>query len=188
MRDEKYAQLRFYAVRALGQMSSLSEENIEKIISIAARERDSSIREEAIHTLSRIGISNPEKMQQISNSLESLDLRNNSSLALLLCEILGESGTTQFISRGMELASYLTDISSKRRLTYAFYLSASEEGYESMIRQGKNRELVNFITSLAESTDKTLLTRVIESMKRSESDDKILDLINILETEVLYNM
>jgi HEAT repeat protein len=38
MRDEKYAQLRYFAIRALGQMNTLSEESIDKIINIAARE------------------------------------------------------------------------------------------------------------------------------------------------------
>ena len=86
MRDVKYAQLRFFAIRALGQMPNLSDESIDKIINIASRERDNSIREEAIQTLSRIGISNPVKMSLISNSLDNLDLRNNTSLALLLCD------------------------------------------------------------------------------------------------------
>jgi len=185
MRDEKYAQLRFYAIRALGQMPTLSDNAIEKLIAIAARERDPSIREEAVQTLSRIGISDPSKIQQISNSLENLDLRTNSALALLLCEILGESRSEEFISRGMELSDILTDSGSRRRLTYAFYLTGSEEGYESMILQGKNQELTNFITSLSESTDKLLLSRVIESMKRSESNRQILELISIIETEVL---
>ena len=56
MRESKYAQLRFYSLRALGEMDSLSESSIGKIIVIAARERDAAIKEEAIQTLSRIVI------------------------------------------------------------------------------------------------------------------------------------
>ncbi|MDA3808972.1 MAG: HEAT repeat domain-containing protein [Spirochaetaceae bacterium] len=186
MRDEKYAQLRYFAIRALGQMNTLSEESIDKIINIAARERDSSIRTEAVKTLSLLGISNPQKMKKISNSLDKLDLKNNTTLALLFCEILGESRSTEFISTGKELSAYLTDNSSLRRLTYAFYLTGSEEGYESMIRMGKTPDLVNFITSLVESSDKMILGRVLESLKRSESDVQILDLIDIIESEVLF--
>ena len=188
MRDDKYAQLRLYSIKALGQMTTLSESSIEKIISIAAKERDSSIKEEAIQTLSRIGISDPSKMIQISNSLETVDLEDSSSLALLLCEILGESGSADFISTGMKLSNYLDDLSSKRRLVYAFYLTGSEEGYESMIRLGKEDELTGFVTSLSESANRSILNRVIESMKRSESDRKLLSLIEIIEAEVLFSL
>jgi hypothetical protein len=125
-------------------------------------------------------------MKKISNSLDKLDLKNNTTLALLFCEILGESRSTEFISTGKELSAYLTDNSSLRRLTYAFYLTGSEEGYESMIRMGKTPDLVNFITSLVESSDKMILGRVLESLKRSESDVQILDLIDIIESEVLF--
>ncbi|MBI9106391.1 MAG: HEAT repeat domain-containing protein [Spirochaetales bacterium] len=188
MRDEKYAQLRFYAVRALGQMSRLSDDSVKKIINIAARERDSAIREEALQTILRIGIADTSKFSQMAGSLDSMDLRKNSALGLLICEILGELGSTDFISKGLELSDILTDISSKRRLAYAFYLSGTEEGYECMISQGKNSELTNFIISLAESTNKTILSRVIESMKRTETNEKVLALLDILETEVLYRM
>lgn len=187
MRDEKYAQLRYFAIRSLGQMPLVSSESIDKIIGIAARERDPSIREEAVQTLSRIGISDPEKMKQISVSLENLDLKNEKSLALLLCEILGESGSENFINSGRELGNYLTDVSSKRRLAYAFYLAGTEEAYENMIRLGKTGELTNFIVSLSESSNTMLLSRVIEKMRRSETDSSILELLSIVESEVLYN-
>lgn len=186
MRDAKYAQLRLYAIRALGQMTVLSDESVEKIISIAARERDSSIKEEALQTLSRIGISDPSKLEQISDSLTNLDFENNSDLALQLCEVLGEAQSTDFIPTGLKLAEHLSEPSSIRRLVYAFYLTGSEEGYKAMFLQGKNEELNNFITSLAESTDKTLLSRVIESIKRSETNNQVLSLVEIVESEILF--
>jgi HEAT repeat protein len=188
MRDEKYAQLRFYAVRALSQMNSLRDESVEKIINIAAKERDSAIREEAMRTLSRIGIADPSKMSQIAESLDSIDLKKNPALGLLICEILGELQSAGFISKGRELSDILTDISSKRRLTYAFYLNGTEEGYECMIMQGTNIELTNFIISLAESTNKTIMSRVVESLKRTETNDQVLTLLNIIEADVLFNM
>lgn len=185
MRDEKYAQLRFYAIRALGQMKSLRTESVEKIINIAAKERDSAIREETVRTLSRIGIADPSKISQIADSLDNMNLKENSDLSLLICEMLGEAGSTDFISSGMKLGEVLTDISSLRRLTYTFYLAGTEEAYEAMIQQGKNKELINFIISLTESTDKTSLTRVVESLKRTETDEQVLTLIEIIEAEVL---
>jgi len=187
MRDQKYAQLRFYAIRALGQMPSLSSENVDKIIGIASRERDPAIKEEAVQTLSRIGISDPEKMVQIVSALENMDLRDNAPLALMLCEILGEAGVTEFIPAGQKLAAFLTDFSSRRRLAYAFYLTGTEEGYDSMIRLATEESLFNFITSLAESSDRQLLSRVVERMKRSETDSDILELVAIIEAEVLFN-
>ena len=56
-------------------MNRLSDGSIEKIIDIAARERDSSIREEAMQTLLRIGIADPSKMSQIAGSLDNIDLK-----------------------------------------------------------------------------------------------------------------
>lgn len=185
MRDQKYAQLRLFAIKALGKMPSLSSENIDKIISIAARERDLSIREEAVQTLSRIGISEPEKMEQIAASLENMDLSENIPLALMLCEILGEAGFSGFIPSGQRLSAYLTDTSSKRRLAYAFYLTGTEDGYENMISLATEESLINFITSLAESTNKMLLSRVIERLKRTETDTSMVEIISIIETEVL---
>ena len=170
MRDAKYAQLRYYAVRALGQMKTLSAGSIDKLIYIAARERDASIRKEAIQTISRIGIADQSGMSQISDSLENMDLGKNTETALMICEILGELRSADFISKGMELSTILTDISSLRRLTYAFYLTESEEGYRNMISQGKHPELTDFIISLAESTGKSLLGRVVESMKKNRDE------------------
>ncbi len=187
MRDQKYAQLRFFSLRALGQMPSLSSENIDKIISIAARERDFSIKEEALGTIARIGISDLTQLQLIFESLNALDLQENTSLALTLCEILGEAGSTEFISTGKKLIPLLQETSNKRRLIYAFYLTGAEEGYENMIQMGTEEALANFITSLAESADRTLLNSVVDRMKRSESDTEILDLLSIIESDVLFN-
>ncbi len=188
MRDEKYAQLRFYAVRSLGQMKNLSDESIEKLISLASRERDSAIREEAIQTLLRIGLSDPARINQLAETLDKMDLKKNSSIALLICEILGELRSSDFISKGIELGSILTDISSQRRLTYAFYLTGTEEGYEGMLLEGRNPELTEFIVSLSESTDKTVLNRVVENLKRTETDSSVLELLDIIKTEVLYSI
>ena len=188
MRDEKYAQLRFYSIRALGQMNTLSDESVDKIISIAVRERDSSIKQEAIQTLSRVGIADQAVMLQISDSLKNIDLKKNPTLGLMICEIMGETGSSDFLSKGMELSEILTDMSSKRRLTYAFYLNGTEEGYKCMIRQGKSTDLNNFIISLAESANKTILSKVIEGLKRTEKNEQVLDLLDILEAEVLYSM
>jgi HEAT repeat protein len=186
MRDEKYAQLRLFSIRALGQMATLTSDSVDKIISIASKERDPSIREEAIRTLSRIGIADPSKVSSISSALEKLDLNKEKETALLFCEILGEIRSEDFINTGLKLSDILTEPSSRRRLAYAFYLIGSEEGYEGMIRMGNSEEQINFITSLAESADKTLLVRVMESLKRSETDNQILNLIEIIESEVLF--
>ena len=186
MRDEKYAQLRFFAVRALGQMPKLSDESMMKLVNIAARERESSIKREAVQALSRTGIADPSKIKKISDSLNKMDLKSNTETALLICELLGELRSSDFIPKGNELSEILNDTGSLRRITYAFYQSGSEEGYICMIRQGRNRELTDFILSLAESTDKTVLGRVIEGMKRSETNAEVLALIDLLETEILY--
>jgi len=185
MRDEKYAQLKFYAVRALGQMNRLSDESVGKIADIAARERDASIREEALQTLLRLGLSDPSGVTQLEDLFESLDLNRYPVMGLLLCELLGELRTVDFIPKGLELGKVLTDKGSRRRLTYAFYLTGAQEGYEAMILQGKSGELTDFIVSLSDSTDKTLLNRAVESLKRSESDEQVLELLDILSREVL---
>ncbi|MDC7225645.1 MAG: hypothetical protein PQJ61_02645 [Spirochaetales bacterium] len=185
MRDEKYAQLKLHAVRALGQMNSLRAESIEKIIDIAVRERDSSIKAEAVRTLSGLGITEMSGIRRISETLDKLDLKTNSSVALLICELLGEAGTADFISKGMELGNLLTDESSIRRLTYTFYLSGTIEGYEAMILQGKNTALTDFIISLSDSMDKTILGRVLENLRRTETNKNVLNLIDILETDAI---
>lgn len=188
MRDQKYAQLRFFSLRALGQMPSLTSENVDKIISIAARERDNSIKKESLATIARIGISDYAQLQLISDSLGNLSLDENTSLALTLCEILGESGSAEFIPTGLKLIPLLRESSDRRRLVYAFYMTGSEEGYESMIRMGTEENLVNFITLLAESADRLLLKRVVERMKRSETDLDILDLLSVIESDILFNL
>jgi len=184
MRDEKYAQLKFYSIRALGEMKRLSEGSIEKIIDIAARERDPSIREEAVQTLLRIGIADPSKMSKIAPSLDNTDLKKYPDLGLMICEILGELRMSDFIPKGIELGDILTDKGRKRRLTYAFYLTGAEEGYKAMIRQGENPELTDFIISLAESANKGLLNRAVESLKRTEKNERVLELLDILEKEI----
>ena len=188
MRDEKYAQLRFFAVRALGRMQNLSDETVDTIISIAERDRDPSIKKEAVQTLSRIGIADKVKMSRISQALDRIDFRKDPELGLMICEILGEQHSADFIAKGMELSTVLTDTSSLRRLTYAFYLSGTEEGYRCMVKQGKNAELAAFILSLAESADRLVLGRVIEELKRTESDEQMLSLLDVLETESRHDL
>ncbi len=186
MRESKYAQLRFYSLRALGEMDSLSESSIGKIIVIAARERDAAIKEEAIQTLSRIGLADPSRVTMLAESLDSMELKDNIDLALQICEILGELRSQEFIKKGIELSSLLTEESSKRRLTYAFYLSGSLDGYESMIQQGKDSDLTEFILSLSESSDLVLLGKAVENLKRTEENESTLELLELIESEVLY--
>ncbi|MBB6478996.1 HEAT repeat domain-containing protein [Spirochaeta isovalerica] len=187
MRDAKYAQLRYFSLKALGQMSGLTDDSVEKIIAIAGRERDMSIREEAVRTLSSIGIAGKERLDLISSALEKLNPRTNTSIAIQFCELLGEAGNDSFISFAKELKPYLETIGDKRRLAYSFYLSGTDEGYENFIMMGEDRELTDFISSLAESADRELLTRVIERLKRTGVNSEILELTAIIESELSYS-
>lgn len=184
MRDAKYAQLRYFALKALGQLPSISNETIDKVISIASRERDEVLKEEAIRTISLTGMSDQNRLEKLSLSLESLDPRTQSGLALLYCELLGEVGNDSFIDFSEKLKPYLTSTGEKRRLTYSFYLSGTDEGYKKMILMGSEPGLTDLISSLAESADKERLSRVIKSLKRSETDPAVLELTSIIESEL----
>jgi len=187
MKDEKYAQLRYFSLKALGQLGGLSDDSIDKIISIAGRERDFVLREEALRTLSNIGLADGDKLNLLSSALEGLDPATHSNLALQFCELLAEAGSENFISYTTHLKPYLRTDGERRRLTYAFYLSGTDEGYESMILMGENGDLTEFIISLAESSDKNLLSRVIERMKRSGIQSDIHELTSIIEAEISFS-
>ncbi|MBN2657136.1 MAG: hypothetical protein JXR86_08760, partial [Spirochaetales bacterium] len=184
MRDGKYAQLRFFSLKALAQMPALSDDSVEKIISIALRERDQTIREEALRTLSVIGISDEERLDSLTSALENLNMQTQTALALMFCELLAEAGSDSFINGAVKLKPFLKTAGEKRRLAYSFYLSGTDDSYENMILMGDDRDLVDFISSLAESADRDLLARVIERLKRSGVNSEILELSAIIESEL----
>jgi len=187
MKDAKYAQLRYFALKALGQMGDLSEDSIDKIIAIAGRERDFVLREEALRTLTTIGLADSGKLDLLSSALENLDPETHPNLALQFCELLAESGSETFISYSAQLKPYLRNEGEQRRLAYAFYLCGTDEGYENMILMGENDRLTDFIISLSESSDKDLLSRVIARMKRSGIQPDIRELTSTIEAELSFS-
>ncbi|HOV64379.1 MAG TPA: HEAT repeat domain-containing protein, partial [Spirochaetia bacterium] len=70
MRDEKYTMLRFYAVRALGDVHVADDEIIDTLVRTVSREQDTEIKREAVESLRKLSVSDERAEKALSDLLK----------------------------------------------------------------------------------------------------------------------
>jgi HEAT repeat protein len=181
MRDEKYTMLRFYAVRALGDVRVADEEIIDTLVRTVSREQDAEIKREAVESLRKLSGSDERAEKALSDLLKS---DGSPELKLAVAEALRDMGSPLLKEAASLMAVDGFSTAQKKRLLYALSRSTEQEAYTALIDATKDEKLKDFALALLDDADTKALADVVLRRIQTENDKEVLAVLEYLKGNI----
>ncbi len=183
MRGEKYAMLRFFAVRALGQIPAGKGQSAAALARIAARDPDAELRKEAVYALRNLASAAPEAQEALASSFAFAE---DAELKARIVEALADLGSDRATSLAAEFlaaAPLSTPVSLKRRVIHAASTLPSETSAQVILDAARDPAIAEFAAAVLESYPAGLIASVVSRRLRTETDKGLVALLSALETK-----
>jgi HEAT repeat protein len=181
LRGEKYTMLRFFAIRALGQLRTTKEAVLDTLVRIAAGERDGELQKEALAAVRRLSVADAEAEETLAGLFRQADALE---LRLAVLEALADMGS----SRVSELASPLLDtevpVGMRRRAVYALSQVGGREELDLIIDAAADPALHGYIEGVLEDANGSLIRPLVTRRLKTESDEEVAALLQSLESRL----
>ncbi len=179
MRGEKYAMLRFCAVRSLGTLLPMKSQSAAALLRAASKDSDMELRKEAVSALKNSGALSDEAAETLAGSyIEAGD----AELKVRLVETLADLGSSRAIGLAAEFLSAPQNLALKRRVISAVAQSPGEASAALILDAAKDADAGDFIAAVLEGFPAKLMASVIARRIQSESDKNIMSVLVSLES------
>jgi len=178
MRGEKYAMLRFYAVRSLGQLGNASPDVAQALVRIATRDTDQELRKEAVSALRNLSSVSDEAADAIAASIvEAAD----SELKVRIIEALADLGSGKASELAGDLLRGALPLPLKRRVIQAVSQNPDEVAAGIILDAATDAKVADFVEAMLEGFPAKLIRSVVSRRLRTETDAGILSVLNSLD-------
>ncbi len=177
MRGEKYAMLRFYSVRALGELKTAKPQAIAALVKIASRDPDMEMRKEAVFALKSLPSGAAAQEALSSSFLDASDVE----LKVRIIEALSDLGSDKPPALSLELLGGSLPLSLKRRIIVSLSENPTEAAAMAILDGAKDADAAEFITAVLEGFPKKLIASVVSRRLRTESDKNVLAVLTSLD-------
>ena len=180
MRGEKYASLRLFAVRSLGELTPAKPQAVSALSRIASKDPDLELRKEAVAALRSLAPSDPDVESALAASFGQAD---DAELKVLILEALADSGSSKSASLAGDFLGSAASLSLKRRAVSALSENPDEASAQVILDACKAAELGDFAEAVLEGYPESIMTSLVARRTRTETDKNILAVLSALETK-----
>ena len=177
MRGEKYAMLRYFAVRSLGQIGAGKPQAIAALARIALRETDVELRKEAVVALRNLAVSDADAEEAL---VSSFGQANDAELKVLILEALADSGSDKPSGLAEDFLGSSATISQKRRAIAALAESPDEASAAVILDACRNAEVRDFAEAVLEGYPVSFMPALVERRQRTETDKGVSSVLSAL--------
>jgi HEAT repeat protein len=183
MRGDKYATLRFFAVRSLGQLGAGRPQVVAALARIAQRETDTDLRKEAVTALRNMAVADPGAEDALVASFAQAD---DADLKVLILEALADMGSDRPASlAGPFLApavgsSGAATLVQKRRVVTALSEHPDEASATAILDAARDKQVTDFAEAVLEGYPASFMASLVERRLRTETDKNVISALNIL--------
>jgi len=181
MRGEKYVMLRFFAIRALGELGTINDEIIDALVIIASRDQNQEIKKEALNTLRALSAYDVSMAEGLSSLFYRLE---DSECRVRIIEILGDMGAedTSVLARAVLLDNRKSiEKELKLRIIYALSRAGSDDAFSTILDAASDQELAAYILGVMEGADKKILEPIVSRRIKTENNPDILSLLESIQ-------
>ena len=183
MRGEKYAMLRFYAVRSLGQLGNASADVAQALVRTATRDPDQELRKEAVSALRNLSSVSADTTDALAASIvEAAD----PELKVRIIEALADLGSGKASELAGELLRGSLPLPLKRRVIQAVSQNPDEIAAGIILDAAADTKVADFAEVVLEGFPSALIRSVVSRRLRTETDAGIVSVLNSLDA-VLVN-
>ena len=179
MRGEKYAMLKYYAIKSLGKLGQTPKEVVSTLNNIILREQDIALKQAAVETVRELSITGDDTESTLGNSFrrsEDVDLK------VLILETLGDMGSPLTNELGPSLLFSSIDTGLKRRIIYALAKAGSREDFALIVDAAGEPALQDFIVGMLESADASIMKPLVERRITTETNQEIVGVLESLQS------
>ena len=176
MRGEKYSVLRLYALRGLGGLAGANDEVVSVLQRVAATEKDSLLRREAVTALHNLGTRNPSAEKALA---ELAGEKRDSSMEVRLAALraLGDMKSLETGPASRSLLAENPSPENKRLAVYALIQAENEPAYEVLFDLSTDEDVNELLIPLLEEADPAILEALIDRRLKREENEEIRSIL-----------
>jgi HEAT repeat protein len=178
MRGDKYAMLKYYAVRSLGALGEKNEKIVSTLTGIAVRDQDPELKKEAVDAIRELAAADEEVAEQMVTLFKRTD---DTELKVRIIELLGDMRFEAIHEVAADVLFTSLSQPKKRRIIYGLAKAGTSESYSLIIDAAENVELQEFIQGVLTGADPRVMKPLITRRLETESNEDIVALLERLQ-------
>jgi hypothetical protein len=178
MRGDKYTMLRYYAVRALGELGAANPQVELALARIAVRDTDLELRKEAANALKRLPTVGVDTLEALASSF--VDAKED-ELKVRIIETLGDLGSAKAAELAADFLRGDLTLSLKRRVIQAVSQNPDEYSAGIILDAAADPKAADFVAVILEGYPSRTIRSVVSRRLRTETDAGILSVLNSLD-------
>ncbi len=179
MRGDKYAMLRLFAVRSLGQLGANRAQVMQALAKIVARDPDPALRTEAVDTLKLLASPN----QGAEDALVSAFAlsADDTVFRLHIVEALADMGSSRSVELGAELLSAQLAPDQKRSTIYSLSETPGDASANAILDASKDPAVADFAETVLEGFPPAVIKPIVARRLKLEADKGVLAVLGALD-------
>ncbi len=178
MRGDKYTMLRYYAVRALGELGTANAQAELALARVAVRDTDLELRKEAANALKRLPAVSAASLDSLASSF--VDAKED-ELKVRIIETLGDLGSAKAAELAADFLRGELSLSLKRRVIQAVSQNPDEFSAGIILDAAADPKAADFVAVILEGYPARTIRSVVSRRLRTETDAGILSVLNSLD-------
>ena len=179
MRGEKYAMLRLFAVRSLGEMNANRPQVYQALSKIVSRDPDQALRMEAVDAIKVLASPDPGAEEALAGAFAlSAD---DPEFRLRIVEALADMGSARAVDEGAELLAGKLSSEQKRRVIFALSELPTEASAGAILDATKDSAVADFSEAILEGFPSAVIQPIVARRLKLEPDKGILAVLGALD-------
>jgi HEAT repeat protein len=179
MRGDKYAMLRLFAVRSLGQLGANKPPALQALAKIVARESDRDLRLEAMEALQTLATPS----QAAENALAEAFALSSGDLEfrLRIVETLADMGAARSVDEGAELLTQQLSTDQRRRIVLALSETPNDASAKAILEAAKDPGAAGYAEAVLEGFPRAVIRPLVARRLKLEADKGVLAVLGDLD-------
>ncbi len=178
MRGDKYAMLRFFAVRSLGELGAANGQVAQALVRVAARDPDQELRKEAVYALRKLPSISGDALDALSGSLVEA---GDDELRVRVLEALADLGSAKPSELAGDMLRGSLPVPLKRRVIQALSQNPDDIAAGIILDAAADAKVADFAVAVLEGFPPRTIRFVVSRRLRTETDAGILSVLNALD-------
>jgi len=179
MRGDKYAMLRLFAVRSLGEMDANRPQVFQALAKIVARDPDQALRLEAVDALRALASPDPGAEDALAQAFALAT--DDVEFRLRIVETLADMGSPRSIDEGAELLAGQLSSDQKRRAIFALSETPNEASAGAILDASKDASIDDFAETVLEAFPAAIIQPIVARRLKLEGDKNVLAVLGDLD-------
>ncbi|MGO8692685.1 MAG: HEAT repeat domain-containing protein [Rectinemataceae bacterium] len=179
MRGDKYAMLRLFAVRALGQLGANKPSVLQALAKIVARDPDRDLKLEAVGALQALATPGQAAESALAEAfaLSTGDVE----LRLRIVEALADMGSARSVDEGAELLTEQLSADQRCRVVLALSETPNEASAGAILDASKDPAVADYAEAVLEGFPRAVIQPIVARRLKLEADKGVLAVLGSLD-------